>query len=82
MVRHCQAMQIELGGLVVVDTAVAAQLRHLTDADKMLRAFADVVSSDPDAATRLLHAATTSLLNSQTLSLADLELKRRAAEAN
>lgn len=80
--RHCQAMQIELGGLVVTDTAMAAQLRHLTGADEMLLAFADVVNSDPEAASRLLYAATTALINSQTLSLADLELKRRAAETN
>jgi len=80
--RHCHALQIELGGLVVTDTALAAQLRHLTGANEMLRAFADVVNSDPEAASRLLHAAATALLNSQTLSLADLELKRRAAEAN
>ena len=81
-VRHCQAMQIKLGGLVVTDTAMAAQIRRLTGADEMLRGFADVVSSDPEAASRLLHAATTALLNAQTLSLADLELKRRAAATN
>jgi len=80
--RHCQAVLIELGGLVVVDSAMADQLRHLTGADVILRAFADAVNSDPAAASRLLHAAATALLNSQTLSLADLELKRRAAEAN
>jgi hypothetical protein len=48
----------------------------------MLRAFADAVKEDPDAASRLLHAATTELLNSQTFSLANLELTRRATETN
>ena len=81
-VRHCQAMQIELGGMVAVDTAMAAQLRHLAAADEMLTAFTDVLNADPGAAARLLEAATTTLLNAQTLSLADLELKRRAAETN
>ena len=80
--RYCQAMQLELGALVIVDTALAAQLRHLIGAAEMLQAFAEVVNADPRAASRLLHAATTALLNSQTLSLADLELKRRAAETN
>jgi hypothetical protein len=80
--RDCQTMQVKVGGMVVVDTAMAAQLRRLADADETLLAFADAVKEDPEAASRLLHAATTSLLNSQTLSLADLELKRRAAGSN
>jgi hypothetical protein len=78
--RHRQAMQIKLGGMVVFDIAVPSQLRRLTEADEMLKAIQDAVSQDPEAASRLLHAATTSLLNSQTLALADLELKRRAAD--
>ncbi len=73
-------MQIRLGRMAIVDTAMAAQLRGLTETDKILKALADAVSEDPEAASRLLHAATTSLLNSQTLALADLELKRRAAD--
>jgi hypothetical protein len=72
-------MQIKLGSMAIVETAVAAQLRRLTEADEMLKAIQDAVSVDPEAASRLLHAATTSLLKSQTLELADFEIQRRAA---
>jgi hypothetical protein len=59
---HWYAMQIKLCGMAIVYTAVAAQLRRLTETV----ALADAVSEDPEAASRLLHAATALLLNSQT----------------
>jgi hypothetical protein len=66
--------------MVVVDIAVSPQLNWLIDPDETLKALLDAFDAAPDALSRLLHAATTSLLNSQTLKLVDLELKRRTSD--